>query len=134
MYILGYLYHHYYVTNKRQFLYASSVEQSLRTLSYSGKKQELDKIFSSKNSKYGVDLLLELKLDEDLEIYNLDRINLNNDIIGIWASLTIGNRYEQEFTRSEKEIINDVKERHDYAVPILYSIQQILQFVKILNI
>ena len=68
----------------------------LRKLSFSRKKQELDKIFSSKNSKYGVDLLLELKLDEDLEIYNLDRINLNNDIIGIWASLTIGNRYEQE--------------------------------------
>ena len=82
----------------------------LRKLSFSRKKQELDKIFSSKNSKYGVELLLELKLDEDLEIYNLDRINLNNDIIGIWASLTIGNRYEQEFTKSEKEIINDVKE------------------------
>ncbi len=82
----------------------------LRKLSYNRKKQELDKIFSSSNSKYGVKLLLELGLDQDLEIYNLDRINLNNDIIGIWASLTVSNRYEHEFTNSEKEIINYVKE------------------------
>ncbi len=40
----------------------------LRTLSYNRKKQELDKIFSSKNSKYGVKLLLDLGLDQELEI------------------------------------------------------------------
>lgn len=82
----------------------------LRNLSYSRKKQELDKIFSSNNSKYGVQLLLELGIDKDLEIYNLDKINLNNDIIGIWASLDVNSKYEQEFLHSEREIIKDVKE------------------------
>ena len=81
----------------------------LRSLSYSRKKQELDKIFSSCNSKYGVDLLLELGLDKELEIYNLDKINLSNDIIAIWASLDVSEGYKHEFSSSEKAIIKDVK-------------------------
>ena len=82
----------------------------LRTLSYNRKKQELDKIFSSKNSEYGVKLLLDLGLDEELEIYNLKEINLNNDIVGIWASLEVSEKYKQEFSSSEKLIIKEVKE------------------------
>ncbi len=82
----------------------------LKNLSYSRKKQELDKIFASSNSKYGVDLLLSLGVDKELEIYNLDKINLNNDIIGIWASLDISEKYEQEFLHSEREIIKEIKE------------------------
>ena len=82
----------------------------LKNLSYSRKKQELDKIFSSNNSKYGVSLLLELGLDEDLEIYNLDKVNLCNDIISIWASLDMSYKYKQEFSSSEKAILKDVKE------------------------
>ncbi len=82
----------------------------LRNLSYSRKKQELDKIFSSVNCKYGVDLLLELGLDQDLEIYNLDKINITSDIIGTWASLEFSDKYTQEFSSSEKSIIKDIKE------------------------
>ena len=82
----------------------------LRTLSYSRKKQELDKIFSSVNSNYGVSLLLELGLDKELEIYNLDKINITNDIIGTWASLDFSQKYAQEFSSSEKIIIKDIKE------------------------
>lgn len=81
---------------------------SLRTLSYSRKKQELDKIFSSKNARYGVDLLLELELDQELELYNLKDIKLNSDILGIWASLIIGEGYQ--FTSNEKTIIKNIKE------------------------
>lgn len=82
----------------------------IRSLSYNRKKQELDKIFSSPNSKYGVDLLIELGLDSELEIYNLKDINLTNDIIGIWASLEFSDKYTQEFSSSEKAIIKDIKE------------------------
>lgn len=82
----------------------------LRSLSYNRKKQELDKIFSSSNSKYGVKLLIELGLDSELEIYNLNDINLTNDIIGIWASLEVSDKYKQEFSSSEKAIIKDIKE------------------------
>ena len=82
----------------------------LKSLSYSRKKQELDKIFLSHNAKYGIDLMLELGLDKELEIYNLDKIVLCNDIIGIWASLEMSDNYKQEFTSSEKDIIKDVRE------------------------
>lgn len=81
----------------------------LKTLSFSRKKQELDKIFSSNNSKYGVELLLEFGLDKELDIYNLDKINLCNDIISIWASLDVSDKYKQEFSSSEKAIMKDVK-------------------------
>jgi tRNA nucleotidyltransferase (CCA-adding enzyme) len=83
-------------------------KESLRKLSYNRKRQELDKIFSSKNSKYGVELLLELQLDQELELYNLKDIKLNGDILGIWASLIIGDGYQ--FTSNEKTIIKNIKE------------------------
>ena len=82
----------------------------LKSLSYNRKKQELDKIFSNNNAEYGVKLLLELGLDKDLEIYNLDQIILCNDIISIWASLDLNEKYKNEFSSSEKAIIKDVKE------------------------
>ena len=82
----------------------------LKSLSFSRKKQELDKIFIDNNARYGVDLLLELGLDKELEIYNLDKIILCNDIISIWASLDLSDKYKEEFTSSEKAIIKDVKE------------------------
>lgn len=82
----------------------------LKTLSFSRKKQELDKIFLSPNARYGVDLLLELGLDKELEIYNLDKIVLCNDIIGIWASLDISDKYKPEFSSNEKTIIKEVKD------------------------
>lgn len=82
----------------------------LRTLSFSRKKQELDKIFLSSNASYGVQLLLELGLDTELEIYNLDKIILCNDIISIWSSLELNEKYTAEFSSSEKAIMKDVKE------------------------
>lgn len=80
---------------------------SLRNLSYNRKKQELDKIFSSSNAKYGIDLLIELGLDEVLEIYNLKDVKLNCDLLGIWATLSVSPKYE--FTSNEKEIIKDIR-------------------------
>lgn len=82
----------------------------LKSLSFSRKKQELDKIFLSPNAQYGINLLLELGLDKELEIYNLDKIILCNDIIGIWSSLEMSDKYRLEFSSSEKEIIKCVRE------------------------
>lgn len=81
---------------------------NLLTLSYQRKKEELDKIFSSSNAKYGVSLLKELELDKELEIYNLSDIKLNVDIIGVWASLDISPNYP--FSKNEKELIRRIRE------------------------
>lgn len=81
---------------------------NLMTLSYQRKKDELDKIFSSSNASYGVELLKELELDKELEIYNLSSIKLNVDIIGIWASLDISDKYP--FSKNEIELIKKIRE------------------------
>jgi len=83
-------------------------KSNLLNLSYQRKKEELDKIFSSNNAKYGVELLKELELDKELEIYNLQDIKLDVDIIGIWASLDISSNYS--FSKHEMELIKNIKE------------------------
>ena len=83
-------------------------KELVKELSYQRKKQELDKIFASSNARYGVDLLLELGLDRELEIYNLWEIKLKSDLIGIWSSLEVNKGYP--FTNNEKELIKDIKE------------------------
>ena len=83
-------------------------KELLRELSYNRKRQELDKIFASNNSKYGIKLITELGLDKELELYNLSDIRLNTDLIGIWASLDMSPNYP--FTNNEKELIRSIKE------------------------
>jgi len=82
-------------------------KEFINNLSYSRKKQELDKIFSSKNSKYGIKLLLELGLSQELELYGLEKVNPDGDLISIWASLDLKDRYP--FTKNERDIINSVR-------------------------
>ena len=83
-------------------------KDSLKTLSYSRKKQELDKIFASSNSSYGVSLLMALGLDEPLELYGLDKVVLNSDLLGIWASIGFSDRYQ--FSSNEKDLIKSIKD------------------------
>ena len=79
----------------------------LENISFNRKKQELDKIFMSKNSRHGIDLLLELGLDKDLEIYNLKDVKISNDLLGIWSSLEVSSKYP--FTKTEKDLIEKIK-------------------------
>ena len=78
-------------------------------LSFFRKKEELDKIFTSPNCRKGIELLLELGLDKELEIPNLRKV-LDTDavsLIGIWTILDVQDKYT--FQRNEKELIADVK-------------------------
>ena len=79
----------------------------LENISYERKKEELNKIFCSKYKKYGIRLLHSLKLRCPLELDNLDNALLNNDLIGIWATIT---EADYSFTKKEKEQIEKVKE------------------------
>lgn len=80
----------------------------LKNISYERKKQELEKIFSSDNAKYGISLLMELELDSVLEIYNLADIKLGNDIIGVWSSLNVSDNYP--FSNNERSIMKKINE------------------------
>lgn len=80
----------------------------LVNLSYARKKEELDKIFTSPNFKKGIQLLLDLGLDEELEIPNLSKV-LDSDVtssIGIWSILNVGDKYP--FNRNEMDLIDNV--------------------------
>jgi len=80
----------------------------LKRLSYYRKRKELDKIFFSSNKKRGIDLILELKLDKYLEIYNLDKVVCCDNIIGIWSQLDFSSKYP--FSKLERQQINEVRE------------------------
>ena len=78
----------------------------LKNLSYYRKKDELDKIFTSKNSLKGIELLKELGLDKVLELKNLDKVKKTNSLIGVWAVLNVTDKYP--FTNNEKALIKDI--------------------------
>lgn len=80
-------------------------KSNLKTLSFTRKKEELEKIFSSPNNKYGIRLLKELQLEEPLEL-NLDII-ITQSSLGIWAQI---NNFKYPFTKNEKEIIKKINE------------------------
>ena len=94
------------IDNKVKY-YIKKYGYLLKYLSYSRKKEELDKIFSSKNKKKGIELLIELGLDKYLELNNLDKIILCDDIIGIWSQIEIGGNYP--FSKIENENISKIR-------------------------
>lgn len=78
----------------------------LENLSYYRKKQELNKIFSSVNKLYGIELLRSLNLDKYLKI-DLDKEIVNtNDPIGIWVQVNPCEKYQ--FTNNEKTYIDAI--------------------------
>lgn len=80
----------------------------LKSLSCSRRREELDKIFSSKNKEMGRDLIVELGIDNHLGIENLKDVVMCNDIIGIWSQLKM--RDEYPFSKLEKETIFKIRE------------------------
>ena len=78
----------------------------LKDLSYNRKKEELDKIFASKNVNRGISLLLEFGLDKELELERLREIKNTDSLISVWSMLNVIDIYP--FTSSEKTLINNI--------------------------
>lgn len=80
----------------------------LKNLSYFRKKEELDKIFTSSNRNDGIQLLLDLGLDVELEIPNLKKLleTETTSLIGIWSLLNVTDKYP--FNKNERELIENV--------------------------
>lgn len=79
----------------------------LKEISYYRKKEELDKIFASKNSKYGIKLIKKLGLDKTLELNNIKKLKLVDDIHGIWAQLNVLDKYT--FNKKEYDTISKIE-------------------------
>ena len=91
----------------------------LKNLSSSRKKEELDKIFASKNKEKGRKLILDMGLSKYLGLDNLSEIVMCDDIIGIWSQLDLSIEYP--FSKVERDMIKNVKrmlqeEINDYTV------------------
>lgn len=100
--------------------YITKYSNLLKKLSYSRKKQELDKIFTSSRKEKGIKLLLELKLSTALNLANLKNITPCDDLIGIWAQLNVDNIYP--FTKTEKEQMKKIRELLNLDVFEKYNI------------
>lgn len=80
----------------------------VKELSYFRKKQELDKIFSSKNIKYGLELIDNLGLSQYLELSNIKSVVPTTYLIGIWSQLDVLDKYN--FNNVEKDSIIKINE------------------------
>ena len=80
----------------------------LNKLSYQRKKQELDKIFTSKNKEKGIKYLIDLNLTDYLNINNLASITPCDDLLGIWTQANVDDIYP--FSKSEKEQMKKIRE------------------------
>jgi len=79
----------------------------IKKISYYRKKEELDKIFTSKNKIDGLKLLRDLNLLNVLEIeYN--EIVYTEDINGIYAQINFNNNYP--FSKETKKLVKNIKE------------------------
>lgn len=100
--------------DKNLELFIKQNEYLIRTLSYTRKKQELDKIFKSDNCLQGIELIKDLNVAKDLDITIPKNINAAIDPLGIWAQLEVGDDYQ--FSNSEKDTIDKIKKIVTYGI------------------
>lgn len=104
----------------------------LVNLSFDRKKNELDKIFSSSNAKYGIDLIRKFSLDRFLNI-DISDVVIVDDLCGMWAQVLIDESYNfSKMTRYKimkiKELINIPFELYDlylYGLDIFKVVSKI---------
>lgn len=93
--------------DSKTFSYIKKYGYLLKSLSYSRKKEELNKIFASANKEKARELILGSGIDKYLGISNLSEIVLCDDIIGIWSQLEVDEEYP--FSKVEKEMIKNIR-------------------------
>ncbi len=81
-------------------------KSELSRLSYQRKKEELDRIFCHNNAKRGIDIIIELGLDKELEL-DFSKCVFDTDLIGIWASIDVKGNYP--FSKNERDLITKIK-------------------------
>ncbi len=75
----------------------------VKKLSKERKRDELDIIFASPNKEYGIKLLIELKLADNLDIPKLRKIKITPSLMVTWAQLDALDKYN--FSTNEKDTI-----------------------------
>lgn len=84
----------------------------ITTLSYERKKEELEKIFISKNITKGFEVLKKLNILKQLEISYKTIVHVD-DLCGMWSQLEYSPKYP--FTKQEKENIQTIQKIIKYG-------------------
>ena len=95
-------------------LYIKQNKQLIKTLSYTRKKEELDRIFKSQNYISGIELIKKLNLCDVLDIKIESEIEETIDPLGIWAQIEFSKEYP--LTNQEKESIDIIKKIINYGI------------------
>ncbi len=78
----------------------------IRTLSYTRKKEELEKILVSKKAEEGLKYLKCNHICDELEI-KYDKIVPIKDLLGMWAQIEFSDNYP--FTKANLKVISDIR-------------------------
>ena len=78
----------------------------IKTLSYTRKKEELEKILVSKKAEDGLKYLKNNHFCDDLEI-KYDKIVTIKDLLGMWAQIDFSDKYP--FTKANLKTIGDIR-------------------------
>ena len=105
--------------DKKTEYYIKKYSYLLKKLSGVRRREELDKILTSKNKEKCVKYMISLGIDKALGIENLGDIVLCDDIIGVWSQLELTQDYP--FSRIELNSIKKIRdmlklEITDYAI------------------
>ncbi len=96
------------------FNYIRQNKQLIRTLSFTRKKEELDRIFKSQNKMTGIELIKKLNIEDVLDIKIPENILFSNNALGIWAQIEASSKYH--FSNSELEKIEKIKKVLNYGI------------------
>jgi len=102
--------------------YIKKYASLVRKLSKDRIRDELDIIFASSNKEYGIKLLCELKLADNLGLSGLRKIKITPSMIVTWAQLKAGDKYN--FSTSEKEtmaMLCELKDKNLLDQKVLYK-------------
>lgn len=94
--------------------YIRQNKQLIKTLSFTRKKEELDKIFNNQNKLAGINLIKELKIEDVLDIKINKDIKYVSNYLGIWAQIEPSEEYQ--FKNSEIEVIEKIKKILNYGI------------------
>ena len=117
--------------DSKTFNYIKKYGYLLKSLSYSRKKEELNKIFASVNKEKARWMIIDSGIDKYLGINNLSEIVLCDDIIGIWSQLEVDEEYP--FSKVEKEMIKNIR-RMNMEEFNEYTVYKYGLFIRILMI
>ena len=95
------------------YFYIKQNKELISTLSYTRKKEELDKIFKSKNVLRGIEIIKSLGIEKYLDI-KINNVIPCKNYLGIWAQIEASTKYP--FNNLELDIIEKLKKVLKYGI------------------